>query len=195
MTAQVAIINRALIALGDDRIVSTGDEVKRARVMTELWPTSRDLLLGSYRWGFAMRRDRLPADVTAPTWGFTFRYPLPADFLQLDRVAGVYVWGGRAPDGAWRREGNAILADLSPPLAIRYVARIEDTGAYPPAFVAALALQLAYDAAPDLARSVNEREQIKRDLQDAIRQARVLSAIEDPPEETPTDDWILARRC
>src|SRR4030065_768120 len=64
MASETGICNRALQIVGATRIGSLADTSKSARECTVAYEISRDALLRSHPWGFAIARAQLAADAT-----------------------------------------------------------------------------------------------------------------------------------
>ena len=67
MTSMVSICNRALSKIGDEiTILSVDDATKPARYCKILYPETRDMVLRSYPWRFALKRYRLAPSAEPP---------------------------------------------------------------------------------------------------------------------------------
>jgi hypothetical protein len=198
MASQVEIVNRALTALGSERITSLSDNTKQAKTASAIWDTIVDGLLRAYRWNFSIKRDSLAALVSTPEWGFEFEYQLPADCILLlqvgeyfvDRTAANY---RDADDSPWMIEGRKILTDLDAPLSIRYVGSVADTNDYDAMFTEALIAKLSMEMAEPLTQSATKRQLAKADYDSAIRLAIRSNSIENPSMSLPDSSWILGR--
>jgi len=56
MATEVSICSNALRRLGDDPITSLTDDTERARLCNAFYQDSRDLVLRSHPWNFAITR-------------------------------------------------------------------------------------------------------------------------------------------
>lgn len=198
MASEVDICNRALGKLGAATIISLDDDDPKAVALNIAYPAVRDKELRQRRWRFALERTQLVADAVAPSFGFTLRFPLPADCLRVIQV-GQYDLGPNlsdyraAPTELWSIEGRAILTNLSAPLPIRYIKRIEDTGLFDASFVEALASRLAYDTCYRITQSNEREDRCMRDYSLALSEARRTNALEVAPSEPSDDTWVMAR--
>jgi hypothetical protein len=197
MASAVEIANRALVKLGEERITAFTDPSKAARLVNSMFDIVRDAELRAHPWSFAMTRAQLPALVAAPAWGYARQYELPADFLRLVYIQDTWVADlndYRGDDNPmFMVEGRRILTDLSAPLRIRYVSRIEDTALFDALFVEVLACRLASEMAEPLTQS-NSKVQIAADkYEEAVARARRANAIEKPPVLPPDDTWVASR--
>lgn len=198
MASQVAIVNRALTKLGEARITSLSDDLKPAREASSLWDVVRDAELREHNWNFAISRTSLAALSTEPSWGYEYEYQLPADCLRVIQVDEYYPGpslsdyrGGS--EAEYQIEGRKILSDLTAPLKIRYISRIEDTSQWDALFVEAFACRLAAELAEPLTQSNTKRDMAWAEYARAIKAATKADAIENPPEYLPDDSWILSR--
>jgi hypothetical protein len=192
MASKVSIANRALTKLGEDRILLLTDDNKRARTINQMFDDVLDAELRRYRWTFAITRDSLPALADAPAWGYSYKYPLPSDYLALIQVNDIYVRAGNS-SALWSVEAGNILTNIEAPLKIRYIQRVTNPGLFDPMFSEALACKLAMEACETLTQSETKfsrmAEQYKATVLDAQRQA----SIENPPDELPQGSWLDAR--
>ena len=198
MASQVEIANRALIKVGDKRILSMTDDLEPARVLSGMWDTVRDAELRVRNWNFSITRASLAALVSTPDWGYDNQYQLPADCLRPIQID-EYFYGPSMSDyrngseAAYQIEGSLILTNLDAPLKIRYISRIEDTGAWDAAFTEAFACRLAVESCEKLTQSNSKKDALKQEYADAIRMAVRADAIENPNEPLPDNSWVLSR--
>lgn len=198
MASQVEIANRALTKLGEQRITSLSDDVEAARVVDSLWDIVRDAELRERNWNFSMTRASLAALVSTPDWGFAYQYQLPSDCLRVVQVDEYFPGPSmsdyrNSSEAIWQIEGGKILTDIGAPLPIRYVARIEDTGAWDALFVEAFACRLAAECCERLTQSNTKRQLAWDEHHRAIMAAARADAIENPSEPLPDDAWLLSR--
>ena len=198
MASQVEIFNRAAVLLGERRVSGPSDDTKVAREMSAVWDTTRQGLLRSHNWSFAMARALLAPLSTPPTSGFTNRFQLPAGFMRLYRVADYFV--GLPTQGLWvggedpyTIEGRTILCDLANPLSIVYVEDITDPTKFDALFTTAIAAQLALDTAATLTASESAYDKAERALARSLASARATNAIERPPQRLSDGTWLSSR--
>jgi hypothetical protein len=193
MASTIDICNQALVKLGSSRIASLTDDSKQAAALSTIYETKLRAELAAYPWTFAMDRVALPAAAASPSFGWLYQYPLPTDFLRMVEVGEYFVL--YQPDiTMFALEGRNILTDEGSPLRIRYIKYVANTGLYPALFVEALACRLAAELAEDLTQSLSKREAMEGAYERAIRIAKRSNAIQLPPQPTPEDTWLLARR-
>lgn len=198
MASKVEIANRALTKIGEARILSLSDDVEAARTIGSLWDIVRDAELRIRKWKFSVLRTSLAALATTPSWGYDYEYQLPAACLRIlqvnDIYPGVSLSDYRSMDETeWRVEGRKILTNISAPLKIRYIARIEDTGQWDAAFTEAFACRLAAEVVERLTQSNTKKETAWSEYKQAISMAVRADAIESAPEPLPDSEWIIGR--
>ncbi len=198
MSSEVAIANRALTKLGANRILSLDDDVKEARTMNSMFAIVRDSLLRSHWWNFAMTRTTLPKLAAVPAWGYENQYQLPSDCLRVVQVDEYYYASNlndyrTTDDALFKIEGRKILTNLSAPIKVRYVFRETDTQQFDALFIEAFASLLAFEACEDITQSNTKKEMIWQAYEKAIRTAKRVDAIEQPPANIADDSWMLSR--
>lgn len=205
--SDVDIANRALSKLGERRITSLAQGGNAADTMNDMYSIVRDAEIEAHPWNFTKTRVQLTADPTAPTFGFTYRYKLPADYIRLLQVgdlsvlwaavglqyAAFPIWGNSAP--AYDIEGDYLLTDYAAPLDVIYGARVTDTTIYPLTFVEALACRLAYEACEKITDSGGLMDRMNEGYQAALKLARRTNAIMRPAQPTAPTSWITSRRA
>ena len=139
MASQTDICNQALTKIGADRILAITDDTKAASTLNAIWAIKRDAELAAQPWTFAIRRASLPASTTTPSFGWSYAYPLPSDYLAMVEVGEDYAFYTGDPQPLFALEGGEVLTDQGSPLNIRYVSRVTNTGLYPALFAEALA--------------------------------------------------------
>ena len=162
MASVVDICNGALNQLGASTILSLTEDSKNARLCNARYTQVRDSLFRSPPWNCLQKRVQLAADTTAPAWGFTSAYTLPADCLRLLRILDY--------DSNHKVEGRKILTNNSS-MKILYVARIEDPNEYDEllreTISAALAADIAYAVTSSNPVSINMYNLYQTKLKDA----------------------------
>lgn len=154
-----------------------------------LLPQARDAALVLHPWNFAQRRASLPALAAAPGSEWERQYQVPANCLRVLRVV------SDNPHEPWAREGDAIMCNLPAPVAIRYIARVTDSGAWSPGFTDLVATMLAERLAVALTASQSARDGLVRLREHALRIARQSDAAEGTPDPAygPANVFVAAR--
>ena len=79
MATEVSICSNALRRLGDAPITSLTDDTERARLCNSFYVPSRDLVLRSHPWNFAVTRPTLAQLSDTPAYEYSYQYALPND--------------------------------------------------------------------------------------------------------------------
>jgi hypothetical protein len=196
--SNVAIANLALTKLGDLRILNLTDNTKPAREVNAVFDMTRDYLQRRFSWRFCIKRANLAADTTVPLWDWAYQYPLPTDCMRILQVGQWYP----SPDLSdlistggqeYVVEGKYILSNQAGPLKLRYLSRVTDPVQFDAAFDMAFSAYLAYILAEPLTASGEQKQMAYNDYRNAIKDAVIANAIENPPESLADQTWILAR--
>jgi hypothetical protein len=149
MASDVDICNMALAFIGDVANItslSPPEGSAEAEHCAMFYPMARDTLLQSPpAWNFATRRVLLAPLAVRNSWTWKYAYAVPADFLVA--LAVMKSNAGRddetEPYIVENEDGALVIRTDVPNAALRYTARIEDAGKFPPLFVEGLAWLLA----------------------------------------------------
>lgn len=187
MTSAVQIANLALVTLGDDEaLVELNSDTRAGRTILAVFEPLRDAVLRAHPWNFAMTRASLPALIDPPAFGYAYAYQLPADWLRFVD-----------PDEyqPYSIESGLLLTDAEPPFNIRYIRRVTDTGLFDAMFVQALATRIAWAVAQRLTGSAQIKADAERAHLAVMADAKKVDGQENPPDDYPEDDWVLAREA
>lgn len=191
MTSATDICNLALDLLKEAPITSLSQDRPIARWMNRNFAVTRDSVLSKADWNCAIKRTTLPADGTAPEFGWTYRYQRPSDCLRI-----IPLTYDGYPEGTpikHKIEGNYILTDQSGPLKVRYVSRFEEYDSYPAPLIEAISAALAGKAAHWLTGKSNYVQIARQSYKDAMDDAWLVDAIEGLPDEAADNEWVAAR--
>lgn len=196
--SNVAIANLALTKLGDLRILNLTDNTKPAREVNAVFDMTRDYLQRRFSWRFCIKRANLAADTSTPLWDWSYQYQIPTDCLRILQVGQWYPTpdlsdlistGGQE----YVLEGKYILSNQAGPLKLRYLSKVTDPVQFDAAFDMAFSAYLAYILAEPLTASGEQKQMAYQDYRNAIKDAVIANAIENPPESLADQTWILAR--
>lgn len=134
MSSKLDIINQGLLLLGES--VITDYDTPVGIIADTLYKTTRDSLLASHRWRFAVKKVALVAASGSPVNEWQYHYTLPSDYVLLIRTY---------PNSNYEVFEDKLLSNLST-ASIDYVF---DPGEkkYPTYFIKALTHALASDMA------------------------------------------------
>lgn len=198
IASQIEICNQALTKIGAARIVSLDDNVQAARSLNSAWNITLNSLLRARTWRFSIARVQLAALASTPSWGFSYQYQIPSDYIRLVQVnnyivnlnAAFYV---SSDDSPFSLEGNMILTDYAAPLKIRYVKLIQDTNLFDYTFCDALATKLAIQICEELTDSNALKQGLWQEYKQCLSDAIRANAIEVASQSIPDSEWILGR--
>lgn len=196
------IINLAMAKLGQDPLDNLKGPEKRLKTALTFFEPVRNMLMESYPWNFAVKRAVLNADTytddddvthyKTPAFGFKYQYTLPKDFLRLlESMELKYLWCGDCTEPVI--EGRVLLANTAGPLNIRYVGVVDDERLWPPLFVNAFAVKLAYELCPNVEQSKTDKALLFSELAQVIGEAKRVNAMQKPSLELPPTDFEESR--
>ena len=188
-TSVIEICNNALLDLGEDAIMSLGDESKAAGLCNHRWPAVRDAVLRAHPWNCAMAQAELAAGTAAPLWKWEYQYVLPTDFLRITQLVGED--GTTIPD--WEIQGGIVLCNEAAPIFISYVRRETDPGKYDALLGETLSARLAATLAYPLSGSTSLAQSYWEVYQTKLAEARGVDAREGVPESVTPTRWIGAK--
>ena len=192
MTTDNDVCNQALDLLREAPLTDyLTDDTPESRWFIRNYATARDAELEEHPWKFALKRASIPADATAPTFDWAYRYAVPGDFKALARFTydGTFE-GTPVPheiEGAW------ILTNLSSTIKIVYVYAITDPTLFSALFVEALAAKLATKMAHWMTGKASMVQVAGAAYQTAIARAKRANALLSTPERAYDTDVISAR--
>ena len=169
MVSVVDICNGSLNQLGATTILSLTEDSKNARLCNQRYTQVRDSIFRSHPWNCLQKRVQLAADTTAPAWGFSYAYTLPADCLRLLRILDY--------DSNYKVEGRKILSNTSS-MKILYIGRITDPNEYDESLRETLSAALGADIAYGVTSSNPVTQNMYQLFQDKLRDARFVDATE-----------------
>jgi len=167
MASTVDICNGALNQLGATTILSLTEDSKNARLCNSRFTQVRDAVFRSHPWNCLQKRVELAADTTAPAWGFSYAYTLPADCLRLLRILDY--------DSNYKVEGRKILSNTSS-MKILYIGRITDPNEYDESLRETLSAALGADIAFAVTSNNQTATNMYNLFQDKLKDARFVDS-------------------
>lgn len=197
MPSVVDICNEAMDLLGAATITALTENSKEARLCNRRFDTVRDAVLRSHLWNVAITRKSLPADSTAPAFGFSTQFTLPTDPYCL-RV--ISFWNSNVNNDIaaydsnvmYKIEGRKILSNEST-CSIIYLGRVTDTEQYDPLLSSTIAHRLASETAYAITGSNALAQSMYSLYQARLSEARGMDALEGYPEQIQADTFTNAR--
>jgi hypothetical protein len=176
MATEVSICSNALRRLGDDPITSLTDDTERARLCNAFYQDSRDLVLRSHPWNFAITRASLAQLSDTPAYGYNYMYALPTDpyclrVLEMEYADYIFKIENDATNGR-------VLVTNESTAKILYIARITNPTLFDSMFVETLTSKLASDLAYPITGSVQLQGQMEKMYRDKLSEARSVDGME-----------------
>ena len=169
MASIVGICNGALNQLGATTILSLTEDSKNARLCNSRYTQVRDALFRTHPWNCLQKRIQIAADSTAPAWGFSFAYTLPADCLRLLRILDF--------DSNYKVEGRKILSNTST-MKILYISRVTDPNEYDELLRETLSASLSADIAFAVTSNNTTSQNMYQLYQEKLKDARFVDSTE-----------------
>lgn len=184
MATSVDICNEALVAFGQEPIMTLDESSKSARRCKQLYDSTRQYLLSLHPWSFALQSINLAPteDYHSTQWQYAFRRP--SDCLKIVRMS--------VPNSQYTIEDKYICCN-DDSLTLLYVKDLEDVNQFSRPFYACCVKALAKALIPSLAENYQHQAQVEKEYAEALREARHFDSVEQQKLEYFRDDWILAR--
>lgn len=190
--SEILIANLAGDIIGEDEISSLEDPGRIARFMVRNFGPARDEILAMFPWKHAKEYAILPADATAPKFGWAYSYTLPTDQVWVLPPKEKGVWA--APTIPHEVVGDKIYTDCSAPLNVIYIKRVTDPSKFPPLFVRVLAAYLARLASLSVTGKEGYQDRAEKALMQAMDSARLQETLTSGTPEPQQDDDIVRIR-
>jgi len=186
MTSAVGICSNALLQLGDAPISSLTEDTDRARLCNNLWPMVRDYILRKAPWSCARETVTLAPEAATPAFDWGKQFVLPGDCLRVLQV------GARTQRLEFELRGRRILANVSS-LPLVYQRRLTDPIQWDPAMIDAASAEMAARLAYPITQSASLAQLMAQKAAEAMREAKAISAQDNPPEDWADSPFIDAR--
>jgi hypothetical protein len=181
-SSDLTICNLALGKIGARRIIAMDEESNEARVCRLHYAETRDEVLRSHRWNFAVKRETLTLIATEPAFGWKAGFAMPMDCLRVFEVNG---WDFSRRESVWEIEGRFVMINEES-ADIRYIARIEDANLFDSIFIEAFATKLASKIAMPIQGSVQISSEMLGQYEKLVGgKARRTDAFEGRPGRRP----------
>lgn len=192
MATEIQVYKAAALGVGSEtEITSPTDPRPLAKKIRAAWDLNRRAAIREGSWNFATRRASIAALTTAPPFGYTWMFELPADFLRLIEVHGTDT--RHLTEADYRIEGRAILCSRAAPLPIRYLADVAEPALWDDAFAAAFGQRIACEIGRSIAGSTFDRDGAWGKYQDLLKTAKRVDAMENPSLDQAESEWVIAR--
>ncbi|KAF0146563.1 MAG: hypothetical protein FD153_104 [Rhodospirillaceae bacterium] len=188
MTSKVEICNLALLQIGEDTITNLHEKSKAARVCHVLYAPSRDAVLESFPWSFALQRQTLALLAESAPLPWAYAYQRPIDCLRSEEILPT------RPDKPvlFAVEGDKVLTDQAGAVLL-YVRSIDDPALFSAQFVQALSWYLAGKLAIPLTGDEAKARLCLQMYGAVVQEARTIQANQGHHLSQPLPPWIAAR--
>lgn len=184
MASRVAVCNMALGLIGAEMIASiTAPTTEAERKCALYLDQAVDETLRLYPWNCAIKRCALALLATAPTWGYSYAFALPSDYIRG-------LWADYS-DINFKIVGRALHCDDSS-FNLEYISRIsvnDMDGALLAAVIAKLAEYLAFA----ITNSGSMADAMVKRFEMALVKATIADSQEGTPDEIDDNSYINAR--
>ena len=200
MASTVDIANYALNLLGASNISSFSENSKAARVDIQFYEGTRDAVFRSHPWNCLIVRAELAQDSTAPNFGYTYQYALPADpfclrVLEFSNGSLSYPQDNMTNNSGgpvFAIEGRKLVTDEGT-AKIKYIAKITDPQQYDPSLIQALSARLASNIAYAITGSNSVVQTMFAKYEAEVKEARFNDATESATQRLEASDLIESR--
>lgn len=198
-TSDVGICAEALLSLGAQPISSFDENSVAAQACSTMYASARDDLMRRHNWNGCVKRAIGSPDVNPPAWGYSQRFPLPADCLRLLGV--VVLPAGAAPGTVlgqpsyitdYALEGGAVLCNAES-IGFHYIYRNDNAASWGPGLVRMMVLRMRWALAFTIARDAAIEAQAAQVFAAELRTYKTLDGAEVPPIELRDGDYMTSR--
>ena len=176
MATEVSICSNALRRLGDSPITSLTEDSERGRLCNAFYEPSRDAILRSHTWNFAINRANLAKLSTSTAFEYANQFALPTDPFCL-RVLKMEFEDYEFKIENLAGQGRVLLTDEGEAKII-YIARVTDPSLFDSMFVDVLTAKLAVDLAYPVTNSTTLQVQMQKLFERKLSEARSLDSTE-----------------
>jgi len=185
LASEVNVANMALTDLGADRIMALNEDSENARKVNAVFALTRDSVLRSHPWNFAIERRTFNMTPNVPAFEYSSEFQIPGDVIRiLTAESRGYT--------DWVKEGDKILVNDTT-FKARCIVRVEDPTKWDEMFVSVFAARLA----AELAYSITDSRTVAADryeiYKEKFRMTTGVDAQEGTPMELLVDEWLDSR--
>lgn len=189
---ETEVANMSLDLLREAPISDLSDTSKAvARLLNRNFANARDTVLEAHPWRFALDRELLTKDVTAPAFGWDYRFQLPSTCLRPLPLREDGLFEG--PPILHEIEGDYILTNNNGPLKFRFVGRRDTPGTWSNLYCSALQGKLAWRMAHWLTGKQSYIETARQHYFAMIDEARRVDAMMGSPERADQSEVVSIR--
>jgi hypothetical protein len=183
MASDVQIANMALTYLGVDPITNLAEDSTPAKKVNAIYNLTRDSLLADHNWSFAVKRTSLARLSETPSYGYSYFFQLPSDFVTLVETKERF---------EHRIEGDKLATD-NDSVSIEYIYRLTDPAKFSTSFVELLALRLASDLAYSMVGSITLKQDMNDKYKKRFSNVKTLDSAKSVHRDRSSAKWITTR--
>lgn len=179
VTTKTGLANLTASMLKVDAVTTIEPPVrgsKFAKLADRWYDETRREVLAEHTWNFAMKRVNLAADATAPAFGYTTRYLLPADYIRV-----AFIRDEQFPETDYKIEQGYILTNSTGSLPLGYIFDQEDITQYTAKFIQCFARKLAVHLCYEMIGNQAAVERLQAAYISELSTTQTLDGQESPP--------------
>jgi len=192
ISADIDIINLALLRLGHATIVDIDENTQQAQLARATYDATRREMLEIHPWNFATQWVSLSVGTlpTAAAAKYDRAYDLPADMLRILEVEDQSAeWGDE-----WEVSNGQILTNLGgDTLRMRYIFNSTQVGRWSPSFINALAARLEQDWSEHLVKVSSVTDRKRENYETVLARGRTNDSAQATPRKVEASSWIRNR--
>ena len=190
---EVALVNMALTMLGQQPISALTDTNNRAVMANARYADVRDTVLRAHPWNCAIKRDTLATSATAPEWGYSTTFSLPADFVRMVSIEDPKQQYSIEAGNQAGADTVVLVSDASE-MKIRYVYQITSVALMDHTLKHAIATRLAAELAMAISGDSGKEAFLMEKYQMMLMQAQWEDSSQHNTTETIHGGlWVEAR--
>ncbi|KKM71362.1 hypothetical protein LCGC14_1431360 [marine sediment metagenome] len=188
MDSKTAIVNAALLLVGDEELTDLDAATSTTGRIAQRWyPHTRDTVIRSYTWNFALARQALSLLAANPAFEFGNQFTLPTDPFCL-RALSIF-----DSDSEWRVEGRKLLTDDGS-VNLKYISRVTDVAQFDDLYTDALIYKLASNMAFAIMRDRLLKRELQAEYLIKVQEARTADSMEGTFDRIASDVFLRTRR-
>lgn len=194
--SKIDIINRILVKLGESPISSV-EENPMGKVFYTVYEEMKELLLASYPWRFALKREILaPLEEEPKSIRFKYKFRIPSDCLMIRKVGEL----NKFPDLGCPNVTSETMYEIMGKdiyfhgdiLPLEYVARV-DEDMFSINFTEALCNKVAAELSVKLHQNTNLMQLYEQKYLGSVQDAITHNEIQADSESMPENSWLAIR--
>ncbi len=197
MTDRLSLYNGALEKIGDRQLASLTEDREPRYKLDDVWnrnAVKRCLQRGL--WNFATRTQRMDFDPSiTPAFGYQYAFQKPSDWLRTAAFSADEYFS--EPWLHYTDESGYWWCDLEQ-VYIRYISDDNqygnDLSIWPENFTEYVEWYLGWRVLPSLTHLSTKREEVKKDMRDALTEAKATDAMDENMKRIPPGNWGQSRR-